>query len=85
MTGARYVDGEPRSNRDTKTIAIEAAEYLRYEHPHAEVTVYDRETGDRVTIGPAARPRAMTLALRRGGPDDYDVIPRVRRSGASTA
>ena len=46
MTGAHYVDGEPRSNRDTKTIAIEAAEYLRYEHPHAEVTVHNLVTDD---------------------------------------
>ena len=52
MTGARYqiaVDGVPRSNRDNKTIAIEAAEYLKYKHPHADVTVYDRETGDTIT------------------------------------
>jgi hypothetical protein len=49
MTGARYqiaVDGEPRSNRDTKTIAIEAAEHLKYEHPHDEVTVHNLVTGD---------------------------------------
>ena len=53
ITGARYeitVDGQPRSNRDDKTIAIKAAEYLKYKYPHAEVTVYDRETGDTITI-----------------------------------
>ena len=53
MTGARYqiaVDGQPRSNRDDKAIAIGAAEYLKYKHPHAEVTVHDRETGDTITI-----------------------------------
>ena len=53
MTGARYqvaVDGAPRSNRDTKAIAIEAAEYLKYKHPHAEVTVYGLMTGDTMTI-----------------------------------
>jgi hypothetical protein len=53
MTGARYqiaVDGQPRSNRDDSAIAIEAAEYLKYKHPHAEVAVYDRETGDTITI-----------------------------------
>jgi hypothetical protein len=27
-------------------IAIEAAEYLKYHHPHAEVTVLDLETSD---------------------------------------
>ena len=53
MTGARYqiaVDGKPRSDRDDKAIAIEAAEYLKYQHPRAEVTVLDLETGDTVTI-----------------------------------
>ena len=30
--------------------AIEAAEYLKYKHPHAQVTVHDRETGDTITI-----------------------------------
>ena len=51
--GPRYeitVDGQPRSNRDDKAIAIEAAEYLKYKHPHAEVTVHDRVTGDKITI-----------------------------------
>ena len=50
---ARYqiaVDGQPRSNRDDKAIAIEAAEYLKYKHPHAEVTVHDLVTGDTITI-----------------------------------
>ena len=53
MTGARYqiaVDGQPRSNRDDKAFAIEAAEYLKYKHPHAEVTVHDLMTGDAITI-----------------------------------
>ena len=53
MTGARYqiaVDGQPRSNRDDKAIAIEAAEYLKYKHPHAEVTMHDLVTGDTITI-----------------------------------
>jgi hypothetical protein len=64
--------GQPRSNRDDKAIAMGAAEYLKYKHPHAEVTVRDLVTGDTITI--KARPRAMTLALHRRGPDDYDVI-----------
>src|SRR6516162_10140270 len=53
MTGARYqiaVDGQPRSNRDDKAIAIEAAEYLKYKHPHAEVTMHDLVTGDTISI-----------------------------------
>jgi hypothetical protein len=35
--------------------------------------VHDLVTGDTITIK-ALSPRAMTLALHRGGPDDYDVI-----------
>ena len=45
MTGARYqivVDGQPRSNRDDKAIAIEAAEYLKYKHPHAAILNVNR-------------------------------------------
>jgi hypothetical protein len=51
--GARYqitVDGQPRSNRDDKTIAIKSAEYLKHKNPHAEITVHDLVTGDTVTI-----------------------------------
>jgi len=40
----------PTANRDDKAIAIEAAEYLKYKHPHAEVTVRDLVTGDTITI-----------------------------------
>jgi hypothetical protein len=53
MTGASYqiaVDGQPRSNRDDKAIAIEAAEYLKYKHPYAEIAVRDLATGDTITI-----------------------------------
>jgi hypothetical protein len=53
ITGARHqiaVDGQPRTNRDSKLIAFKAAEYLKYKNPHAEVTVYDRKTGETVTI-----------------------------------
>jgi hypothetical protein len=52
-TGGRYqitVDGQPRSNRDSKAIAVEAAEYLKHKNPHSAVTVYDRVTGDTATI-----------------------------------
>ena len=33
-----------------RAIAIDAAEYLKYKHPHAEVTVHDLMTGDTITI-----------------------------------
>jgi hypothetical protein len=53
ITGARYqitVDGQPRTNRDDKLIAFKTAEYLKYKNPHSEITVYDRETGETVTV-----------------------------------
>jgi hypothetical protein len=53
ITGARYqiaVDGQPRTNRDDKAIAIKTAEYLKHKNPHAEITIYDRVTGETVTI-----------------------------------
>jgi hypothetical protein len=46
-TGARYqivVDGIPRSNRDTKAAAIEAAELLRKRS--GKVEVKDTKTGE---------------------------------------
>jgi hypothetical protein len=49
MTGARYeiaVDGLPRSCRDAKEIAIDAAEHLKVQNPNVPVTVRDLETGD---------------------------------------
>ena len=49
---ARYeitVDGKPRSNRDTKTIAIQASEYLKSKNPNVEVTVRDLIGGGRKT------------------------------------
>jgi hypothetical protein len=49
-TGARYqivVDGIPRSNRDTKAAALEAAELLRKRS--GKVEVKDTKTGETVT------------------------------------
>jgi hypothetical protein len=43
------VDGKPRSYRDTKAMAIEAAEYLKQRHPHSEVTAKDMQSGE-VTV-----------------------------------
>jgi hypothetical protein len=42
-------NGKPRSYRDTKTTAIEGAEYLKQRHPHSEVTVKDVKSGE-VTV-----------------------------------
>jgi hypothetical protein len=51
-SGAQFeisVDGKPRSYRDTKEVAIEAADYLKQRQPHSEVTVKDLKTGDVTT------------------------------------
>jgi hypothetical protein len=40
------IDGVPRSYRDRKTVAIVAAEYLKWKYPHSVVVVKDlRERG----------------------------------------
>jgi hypothetical protein len=47
--GAQFeisVDGKPRSYRDTKAMAMNAAEYLKQRHPHSEVTVKDLKSGE---------------------------------------
>jgi hypothetical protein len=55
------VDGKPRSYRDAKPIAIEAATYLKTKHPHAEITVRDIEGGETIVVKhPAERSRALT-------------------------
>jgi hypothetical protein len=48
VTGARFeisIDGKPRSYRDRKAVAIEAAEYLQGKFPNSEVTVRDLASG----------------------------------------
>jgi hypothetical protein len=47
FTGAQFeisVDGVPRSYRDTKEIAFEAAEFLKGNNPHSAVAVRDLHT-----------------------------------------
>ena len=39
------IDGKPLY-RDTKAVAIEAAEYLKRRHPNNEVVVKDLQTGE---------------------------------------
>jgi hypothetical protein len=46
-TGARYeitIDGKPRSYRDSRPIAIEAARHLNSKNPNAKIVVRDLET-----------------------------------------
>jgi hypothetical protein len=53
------VDGKPRSYRDRKAVAIEAAEYLKWKYPHSEVVVTDLANGKATAAvyKPEAAPR----------------------------
>jgi hypothetical protein len=51
--GARFeisVDGKPRTYRDRKPVAIEAAEHLKRKHPNSEVVVKDLTSGKATTV-----------------------------------
>ena len=57
MTGAQYeirIDGTPRSYRDRKDYAIEAARLLKSKNPHSMVEVKDLQSGDVTAV--ALRP-----------------------------
>jgi len=46
--GAQFeisIDGKPRSYRDRKAVAIEAAEHLKRKYPNSEVVVRDLRAG----------------------------------------
>ncbi len=48
--GAQFeisIDGTPRTYRDDKAMAIEAAEILKRKHPHGAVTVENVQTGEK--------------------------------------
>ena len=42
------IDGVPRSHRDRREIAVEAAGRLRAKYPHSSVAVKDLQSGERV-------------------------------------
>jgi hypothetical protein len=44
------VDGKPRSYRDQKAVAIEAAEYLKSKYPSSEVVVRDLMSGNETAV-----------------------------------
>ena len=49
MTGAQFeirIDGTPRSYRDRKDYAMEAARLLKSKNPHSMVEVRDLKSGD---------------------------------------
>ena len=57
MTGAQFeirIDGTPRSYRDRKDYAMEAARFLKSKHPHSMVEVKDLQSGDVIAV--ALRP-----------------------------
>jgi hypothetical protein len=52
-TGAQFeisIDGTPRTYRDYKAMAIEAAEHLKRKHPHSAVTVENLQTGETTVV-----------------------------------
>jgi hypothetical protein len=44
------IDGKPRSYRDLKAVAIEAAEHLKRKSPNSEVLVRDLRNGEGIEI-----------------------------------
>jgi hypothetical protein len=44
------IDGTPRTYRDLKPLAIEAAELLKRKHPHSAVAVKDLQTGETTAV-----------------------------------
>jgi hypothetical protein len=51
--GAQFeisLDGKPRSYRDRKAVAMEAAEYLKSRHPNSEVVVKDLASGKETAV-----------------------------------
>jgi hypothetical protein len=57
MTGAQFeirIDGTPRTYRDRKDYAVEAARLLKSKNPHSMVEVKDVQSGDVTAV--ALRP-----------------------------
>ena len=60
--GAQFeisIDGTPRTYRDDKAMAIEAAELLKRKHPHGVVVVKDLQTGETTAVEYKPEPRRM--------------------------
>jgi hypothetical protein len=47
---AALADGTPRTCRDDKAMAIEAAEQLKRKYPHSVVTVENLQTSERTVV-----------------------------------
>jgi hypothetical protein len=55
MTGAQYeirIDSTPRTYRDRKDYAMEAARLIKSKNPHSTVEVKDLESGDVTAVVP---------------------------------
>jgi hypothetical protein len=53
ITGACYeiaIDGTPRTYRDRKDMAIEAAQHLKVKNPYAEIVVRDLGTDEAAAV-----------------------------------
>jgi hypothetical protein len=51
--GAQFeisIDGTPRTYRDLKPLAVEAAEQLKRKHPHSVVVVKALQTGETTAV-----------------------------------
>ena len=44
------IDGTPRTYRDRKAFAIEAAERLKRKHPNSDIVVKDLQSGEAITV-----------------------------------
>jgi hypothetical protein len=67
-TGAQFeivVDDKPRSYRDIKETAIEAAEYLKRQHPSSKIQVRDIRDNATTPIEFKPEPFASVTPLRR--------------------
>jgi hypothetical protein len=54
MTGAQFeirIDGTPRTHRDRKDYAMEAARLIKSKNPHSMVEVKDLQSGDFTAVG----------------------------------
>ena len=57
MTGAQFeirIDGTPRTYRDRKDYAMEAARLLKSKNPHSTVEVKDLKSGDVTAVAELA-------------------------------
>ena len=54
MTGAQFeirIDGTPRTYRNSKDFAMEAARLIKSKNPHSMVEVKDLQSGDVTAVG----------------------------------